>query len=226
MTDQSPPAATLLPIFATPFAEITLPVGAALNESLAALLTARATEERRDPQRRRDPLCYVSREDLFEWRDAPVAAVRDELLAGLCPPVLATTLHSEAEFDQLRVQARARFVIIRPNGSLSAQSMALASWCAIYCVKAPPAPAGRADSGVLRLYETRLASMFADATTWRLRHPFAAGHHLWHPRAGSAAAFPAHLLHEVALNRSDSDLMLLVVRARFENPGQQEVPPW
>lgn len=227
MTDPSPPpAATLLPIFATPFAEVVLPVDAALNESLATLLTARATEERREGDRKRDPLCYVSREDLFEWRDEPVAAIRDELLAGLCPSVLATTLHSEAEFDRLGVQARARFVIIRPNGSLPAQSMALASWCAIYCVKATAAPAGRADSGVLRLYETRLAGMFADATTWRLRHPFAAGHHLWHPRPGSMAAFPAHLLHEVALNRSEGDLVLLILRARFENPGQQEVPPW
>lgn len=225
MTDQSPPAATLLPIFATPFAEIALPLPATLNESMAALLTARATEERRDPDRRRDPLCYVSREDLFEWPDEPVAVIRNELLAGLCPPVLATTLHSEAEFDRLAVQARARFVVIRPDGCLPAQSMALASWCAIYCVKAPSIP-GRADSGALRLYENRLAGMFADATTWRMRHPFASGHHLWRPRPGAMAVFPAHLPHEVALNRSDGDLVLLIVRARFENPGQQEVPPW
>jgi hypothetical protein len=68
--------------------------------------------------------------------------------------------------------------------------------------------------------------MFADATTWRMRHPFAGGHHLWHPRPGSMAAFPGHLLHEVALNRSAGDIVLLIVRARFENPGQQEVPPW
>jgi hypothetical protein len=226
MTGQSPPAATLLPIFATPFAQVALPVAAGLNESLAALLASRATEERRDPERRRDPLCYVSREDLFEWRDAPVAAMRDELLAGLCPCVHATTLHSEAEFDRLGIQARARFVIIRPDGCLPAQSMALASWGAIYCVKAPSAPAGRADSGALRLYETRLGGMFADATTWRMRHPFAGGHHLWHPRPGSMAAFPAHLPHEIALNRSDGDLVLLIVRARFANPGQQEAPPW
>jgi len=226
MTDQSSPAATLLPIFATPFAEVTLSVSASLNESLTALLTARATEERRDPDRRRDPLCYVSREDLFEWRDEPVAAIRNELLAGLCPVVLATTLHSEAEFDRLVVQTRARFVIIRPDGCLPAQSLTLASWCAIYCVKAPSAQTGRADSGVLRLYESRLTGMFADATTWRMRHPFAGGHHLWHPRPGSMAAFPGHLLHEVALNRSAGDIVLLIVRARFENPGQQEVPPW
>jgi len=102
----------------------------------------------------------------------------------------------------------------------------LASWCAIYCVAAPPAPPGRADSGVLRLYESRLGGMFADATTWALRPPFAGGHHLWRPRPGSMALFPAHLAHEVALNRSGGDLVLVRVRIRFANPGQQEAPPW
>lgn len=226
MTAENAPAATLMPIFATPFAEVALPVESALNESLAALLAARATEERRDSGARHDPLCYLSREELFEWQDEPVAALRVELLAGLCSAVLATTLHTEAEFDQLGVQARARFAIIRPDGCLPAQSLALASWCAVYCVAAPPAPAGRADSGVLRLYETRLSGMFADATTWRMRPAFAGGHHLWRPKPGSMAAFPAHLAHEIALNRSAGDLVLVIARVRFANPGQQASPPW
>jgi len=226
MTAQNAPAATLMPIFATPFAEIVLPVSRAFNESLAALLTARASEERRDGTARPDPLCYLSREDLFEWQDEPVAALRAELLAGLCSAVLAATLHSEAEFDQLGVQARARFAIIRPDGCLPAQTLPLASWCALYCVAAPPAPAGRADSGVLRLYESRLGGMFADATTWRMRPPFAGGHHLWRPKAGSMAAFPAHLAHEIALNRGTGDLVMVIARVRFANPGQRDSPPW
>ncbi len=226
MTAPNAPAATLMPIFATPFAEVALAVTDALNESLAALLTLRATEERRDPVARRGPLCYVSREDLFEWQDAPVAALRGELLGGVCSAVAASTLHTEAEFDRLGVQARARFAIIRPDGSLPAQTLALASWCTIYCVAAPPAPAGRADSGVLRLYESRLGGMFADATTWRMQPPFAGGHHLWRPRPGALAAFPAHLAHEIALNRADRDLVLVIARIRFASPGQQAAPPW
>lgn len=226
MTAENAPAATLMPIFATPFAEVSLPVGNELNASLAALLTARATEERRDPDQRRDPLCYVSREDLLEWPDDPVAALRSELLAGLCPAVLATTLYTEAEFDRLGVQARARFAIIRADGCLPVQSLALASWCAVYCVAAPPLPPGRADNAVLRLYESRLGAMFADAITWRMRSPFAGGHHLWRPRPGSMAVFPAHLAHEIALNRSQDDLVLVIARIRFANPEQQAVPPW
>jgi hypothetical protein len=220
------PATSLMPIFATPFAEIALPVESALNDALAALLAGRATEERREPARQRDPLCYVSREDLFDWPDEAVAALRSELLAGLCPAVLASTLHTEAAFDQLGLQARARFAIIHADGCLPAESLVLASWCAIYCVAAPPAAPGRADSGVLRLYESRLGGMFADATTWSLRPPFAGGHHLWQPKPGSMAVFPAHLAHEIALNRSGGDLVLVRVRIRFANPGQQEAPPW
>jgi hypothetical protein len=226
MTESHQPAAAILPIFATPFAQFALSLDAGLNASLAALLGARATAERRERDARSDPLCYLSQEDLFEWPDAPVAALRDELLTGLCAAVQATTLHSEAEFDQLGLQARARFAIIRPDGCLPARSLALASWCTVYCVAAPPAPAGRADSGALRLYESRLGGMFADATTWRLRHPFAGGHHLWRPQPGSMAAFPAHLTHEIALNRGAGDLVLVIARVRFANPGQQGAPPW
>jgi hypothetical protein len=226
MTAQTAPAATLMPIFATPFAHLSLLVPRALNESLAVLLAARATEERRDPGAPRDPLCYRSREDLFDWQDEPVAVLRGEMLAGVCSTVQATTLCTEAEFDQLGVQARATFVIIRPDGCLPAQSLALASWCAIYCVAAPPAPAGRADGGALRLYESRLGGMFADATTWRMRAPFAGGHHLWRPEPGQMAVFPAHQPHEIALNRSDRDLVLILARVRFANPGQQAAPPW
>lgn len=226
MTAENAPAATLMPIFATPFAEVALPVSGVLNESLTALLTARATEEGRERSARRDPLCYLSREQLFEWQDQPVAALRSELLAGLCPAVFATTLHTQTDFDQLGVQARARFAIIRPDGCLPAQTLALASWCVIYCASAPPAPAGRADSGVLRLYESRLGGTFADATTWCLRPPFAGGHHLWRPKPGSMAVFPAHLAHEIALNRSDRDLVLVIARVRFANPGQPASPPW
>lgn len=226
MTAENEPAARLMPIFATPFAEVALSVDNAFNESLAALLDARATEERRDSAARRDPLCYLSREELFDWPDEPVRALRGELLAGLCPVVLASTLYTEQEFDRLGVQARARFAIIRRDGCLPAQSLALASWCAVYCVAAPAGPADRADSGALRLYESRLGSMFADATTWRLRPLFAGGHHLWRPRPGSMAAFPAHCAHEIALNRSAGDLVLVIARIRFANPGQQAAPPW
>ncbi|MGH8265713.1 MAG: hypothetical protein ACRETS_00185 [Steroidobacteraceae bacterium] len=220
------PASTVVPIFAVPFAGVQLAGASALNGALAALLAERATEAHRDPDAPRDPLCYRSREVLFDWQDDAVAGLRGEMLAGLCTAVMAANLYSEAEFDALGVQVRARFVIVRPDGCLPAANVPLASWYAIYCVAAPPPAPVRADSGVLRLYALRQATMFMDAANWRLRPPFSAAHHTWRPVPGWMVVFPAAVLHEIALNRTEADLVLITARARFAHGGQAAMPPW
>jgi hypothetical protein len=219
-------SATLVPIFATPFATVSVAGSADLNPALLSLFSLRATEAHRDPAMARDPLCFRSREDLFEWENEAVAQVKGEMLGGLCAAVMAVNFYTDAEFDGLRVQARAHFTIVRPDGCIPAASLPLASWCAIYCVAAPPPAPTRPDSGVLRLYETRLGTMFMDAANWRLRPPFGAGHHMWRPVPGQMAVFPASAPHEVALNRSEGDVVLVTARARFANPRQQAAPPW
>jgi hypothetical protein len=216
----------LAPIFATPFAAVPLAGGAELNPVLASLFSQRATETHRDPTAPRDPLCFRGREDLFEWENEAVAQVKGEMLGGLCAAVMAVNLYTDAEFDALRVQARARFTIVRPDGCIAAASLPLASWCAIYCVAAPPSAPTRPDSAVLRLYETRLGTMFMDAANWRLRPPFSTGHHIWRPVPGQMAVFPASMPHEIALNRTQQDLVVVTARARFANPGQETMPPW
>jgi hypothetical protein len=40
------------------------------------------------------------------------------------------------------------------------------------------------------------------------------------------AVFPGSILHEVALNRGDSELWLVLARARFAAPGMEGLPPW
>ena len=220
------PAATLIPIFGTPFAELSLTMPGASQEALAALLTGWATEDNRDPGAPRDPLSYHSRENLFDRPDELTGVLKREMLTGLCAAVRATNLGTAADFERLTVSARARFAIIRPNGCLPAATLPLASWCAIYCVAAPPAQLERPLGGVLRLYEPRLGTMFTDAANWRLRPPFSNGHHIWRPMPGRMAAFPAYLAHEIALNSGEGDLVLVIARARFANPGQEAAPPW
>lgn len=222
----SAPAVSVIPIFATPFAAVPLAVPGAADGSLAQALKAWATEERRDPDVPRDPLCYRSHEKLFDSNDEWIAGLRREMLAALSVAVQATTLGTPQEFERLTVQARARLAIIRPDGCLPAASLSLASWCAIYCAAASPAPAERVLSGVLRLYEPRPGTMFLDGANWRLRPPFVNGHHTWRPLPGHMAAFPAWLAHEIALNRTDRDLVLVIARVRFANPGQEVGPPW
>ena len=222
----SAPPPTVVPIFATPFAIVTVPSAESLNPALAPLLRERATETQRDLELARDPLCFRSRETLFELKDEAVVGLKHEMLAGLCTAVMAANLYSEAEFDQLGLQVRARFAIIRPDGSIPATTIPMASWVAVYCVLAPPPTPSRQDSGVLRLYATRHGSMFMDAANWRLRAPFGAAHHLWPPVPGQMAVFPASILHEVALNRTDEELLLVLARSRFAHAGQGSMPPW
>src|SRR6185437_8972931 len=177
----STPATSLVPIFATPFAVVQVAGAAALNPLLAALLPTRAAEGHRDPALPRDPRCFRSREDLFDWPHEAVARLRGEILGGLCAAVEAVNVYKEAEFDSLGMQARARFAIVRPDGCIPAATVPMASWYAVYCVAAPPAPAERVDSGSLRLYEVRQGTMFMDAANWQLRNPFGGAHHVWRP---------------------------------------------
>jgi hypothetical protein len=226
MAAMSAPAASLLPIFATPFAAVPLAVTAESNRALAQRLTALATAERRDPDAPSDPLLFRSREELFEWPDAAIANLRAEMLGGLCAAVQAANLCTEAEFAALAIQARARLLIVHPNGCVPVSSAALASWRAVYCVAAPAPPAGRLDSGTLRLYETRFGSMFSDASNVRLRPSFAAGHYAWRPGPGLMAVFPAPIPYEIALNRAAGDLILVSARVRFAHASQETLPAW
>jgi hypothetical protein len=222
----TPAPPTIVPIFATPFAIVPLAGEADLNAALAALFLSRATEEYRDPHSARDALYFRGRENLFEWPHEAVQRLRQEMLGGICAAAMAVNRYTEAEFDALGVQARARFAIVRPNGSIPAATAPLASWYALYCVAAPGPTPARQDSGVLRLYAIRDASMFLDAANYRLREPFTGAHHVWRPVAGQMAVFPASILHEVALNRTETSLLLVCARARFAHGGEGQLPPW
>ena len=107
---------TLAPIFAAPFGSVSLAESAELNPALVSLFSLRATEADRDPAMGADPLCFRSREDLFEWENEAVARLKREMLGGLCAVVMAANLYTEAEFDALGVQARARFRASSPQG--------------------------------------------------------------------------------------------------------------
>jgi len=216
----------LVPIFATPFAVVDLPQLAALNAPLAARLTAQATPEQADPAFRPDPLCFRSRETLLESREPLLAEVFQGLIAGLCEAVMETNVMKREEFVELSMQARSRFTIVRPDGALPAATAPLASWYGLYCVATPPPSPTRADSALLRLYAVRGAQTFIDAASFRMREPYSGSHYTWRPVAGQMAVFPGSMLHEVAMNRSDTDLILIAMRARFAHGEQLGLPGW
>jgi hypothetical protein len=216
---------TLVPLFATPFGVVPLPDAAARNVALTGLLAARAAADT-DPARTANPLCYKSRDDLLDWAEPTVQSVAADMLRGVYTIVAAVNTLSEAQLRSFVPQARAWFTIIRPDGAVPATSYPLTSWCAIYCVGAPPASTSRRDSGVLRLYESRLGTMFADATNSVMRLPYLLGHHGWVPVPGQLAVFPASMTHEIGLIRAPGELVLVTMRVRFVAPGQSGWSTW
>lgn len=222
----STPAALVVPIFATPFGVVTVPDGAMLNPALAALFTARATAQWLDAQAGSGGLMFRSRDDLLEWPEEPVRKLLREALAGVSAVAASISELPEREFGALQVEARAWFTLVRPDGYVPSTSYPNSSWLAVYCVTAPEASTARADSGVLRLHESRLLTMFQDPTQGGVRLPYRSGHCTWRPVPGEMAVFPAGLTHEIALVRSTGTLTLVTVRARFVGGGGAWMPPW
>jgi Putative 2OG-Fe(II) oxygenase len=213
----------VVPILATPFGVVPLPEAGALNPALTALFTARMAA---DSSPQADPLCYRSRDDLLERPEEPVRALAAAIFRGVYAVVETVNEFTGAQLRELRLEARGWFTIVKPDGRVPAANYPLTAWCAIYCVAAPPPSPARADAGALRLYETRLGTMFQDATNSAMKMPYKPSHCSWRPVPGHMAVFPASLTHEIALFRSIGELILVTVRVRFVGPDQQGMPRW
>jgi len=222
----STPAAHVVPIFATPFGVVTVPDAATLNPALAALFTARTTPQWREANGAPGALTFRSRDDLLEWPEQPVRRALQGILAGVRTVAGSISELTEQEFGALELEARAWFTLVRPDGCVPSTSYPNTSWLAVYCVTAPEASKARVDSGMLRLHESRLLTMFQDPTQGGVRLPYRSGHCTWRPVPGEMAVFPAALTHEIALVRSSGMLTLISVRARFVGSGGAWMPPW
>jgi hypothetical protein len=213
----------VLPLFATPLGIVTVPKAEDLNAQLADLFTQRTAMGR---TRDANTKVYRSQDDLFEWPEQAARALATEIFRGVCAVVETLNAFEPGQLNSFNLEARGWFTIIEQNGSLPAANYPLTAWCAMYCVAAPEPCATRQDSGVLRLYEARLGTMFQDATNSVMRVPFTPGHYAWRPLPGQLAIFPASLTHEIALVRSAGKLILVTARVRFVAPGQQGVGRW
>jgi len=221
----NPGSISVVPIFATPLAVVTLPdTLSELNPTVAQLLARHAAANPTTASA--DGLCYRSRDDLLEWSDRAVQELCGGILRGVWSTVAAVTTMPAEHLQTLSMQARAGFTRVQPDGCVQATSYSLTAWCAIYCLEAPLPTPGRADSGVVRFYETRLGTALADATTSSMRAPFSTGHHTWRAVPGQLVVFPGSLSHEVPLIRSTTPLTLITVRTRFVGPEQEGLSRW
>ncbi len=209
----------VLPIFATPFGIVKVPEAERWNAALLALLAARMPQAA-------GPGLRSSSDDVLEWPDEAVRHLSEEWLRGVYTVVHHVNEISTTALRGFTLQARAHATIVDPDGCMPATNYPMTSWCAIYCVSAPAASTTRADSGMLRLYESRLGTMFQDATSAVMRVPFRTSHYAWRPVAGDMAIFPAALMHEIALLRASEPLVLVTLRLRFISPGQEGFERW
>jgi hypothetical protein len=215
----------LQPIFATPFGTARLPVEPATNQELVRLFESRVVDDATTSPAN-NPLYFESNDDLVRWQEVATQSVCQMMLRATAQVVAATNTYTEHEFGELLIEARGSYRIVRANGCIPARSYSHATWCSMYCVAAPELDSLRADSGLVRLYETRYSSMFIDGSTWRMRPPFAQGHHTWRPAPSQMCVFPASSMHEVACIRGSGSLVLIVLLARFAMASQPPLPPW
>lgn len=224
--DSAAVRSAVVPIFGTPFAALQIPEASELNSAAAQILAARAGVDAGTLARASKPLCYISRDDLLEWKDEPIKQIAGAVLRGVWSVVAAVNELTSAQLQSLSLQARGWFTILGRDGCVPVRSYPLTSWCAIYCIEVPDRSADRQDSGVLRLYESRFGTMFSDATNSAMRVPFRTGHYTWRPQPGHVAIFPASVAHEIALIRASGRLVLLTIRTRFVGPGQEGLSRW
>lgn len=222
----STPAPHVVPLFATPFGLVSLPQVQPLNPELHALFSSRAGAKWRDPLASEGPLTFRSRDDLGSWPEEPVQHALRGILAGVTSVAASISDLTAEQFAALRLDARAWFTIVGPDGCVAPTSYPNTSWLAVYCVTAPEPAKARFDSGVLRMHESRPGTMFQDATASGVRVPYRPGHYTWRPAPGELAVFPAAITHEIALVRASGALVIITARVRYIASDLSWMPPW
>lgn len=214
---------TVLPLFSTPLGIVSIANADVLNREVGPLAAQRwAAGGASAP----GSLVHRTRDDFFEWPEAAARRLADAIVQGACSVVGTVNDFTEAQWRSFALEARGWVTRIETHGCVPATNYPLTAWCAVYCMAAPVESGARADSGVLRLHESRLGTMFQDATNSAMRIPFQTAHYAWRPVPGRVAVFPAHVTHEIAILRAPGELVLITARLRFVAPGQAGVGRW
>jgi len=217
---------TITPIHATPLGVVPLPEAARWNTAAAEVVTRRAAVDAAIAIPRSSPFTQVGTDDAMAWNDEPVRALIAEVLRGVAWVARTVNRFPRGEFESFALQARVMYVIVSRDGGLGARNHPMSAWTGIYCLEAPEPAADRPDSGLLRIYESRMRNMFADATTDTMVLPFRPGHYGYQLAPGVLAVFPGGEMYEIAPVRGAGRLLALTVQARFVAPGQKGASRW
>ena len=195
------PTLKLKSVFAVPFAELQLSACEPLNKELEALFLARLDDEHRNPSPSHIPQqeMFESRFNLFRWPEPCVQALRQFVLEAVARTVLAATTLRAEDLARLKLQNHSWFHVTRYAGSFIAHNHPLASWSAVYCVRAGEGVPGLPDSGALRFFDPKQgANAYRDPANAQLRPEFALEPLEMQLTEGQLIVFPSYVFHEVA----------------------------
>jgi len=194
-------ALNVRPLFAVPFGEARLAPCERLNHELEALFLQRETEEHRNPSPSHIPQAetFESRFNLFRWSEPCVQELRRFMLDAVARMVIETTTLRAEDIARLKFHNHTWFHISRHAGSFIAHNHPLASWSAVYCVRAGESVPGQPDSGVLKFLDTRQgADAYIDPANATLQRAYALRAFEMQLTAGQLVVFPSYVFHEVA----------------------------
>ncbi len=208
---------SVVPIFATPFASMDTGADAGFNNRLARLCEVHQAESGHRARPTQDPLIYHSDADFLERPDAEISELKRIVLGNAFRTIESLNTFSASDLQDLRLDANAWCSIVQRNGHVPSQHFRGAAWVGVYCVQAGEPDKCARNAGVLRIHETRLSSIYRDASNWEARTPYRYGHFSWTPKPGWMALFPAHIQHEISVVRSSTPLILVFAVIRCVN---------
>lgn len=191
----------IAPMFAVPFGECHLSPCDSLNQELEKLFLAREHQEYQNPTPSHIPQVetFESRFNLFRWPESCVQQLRQFILDAVARMVMETSSLRPQDLSRLKFQNHTWFHISRFAGSFVAHNHPLASWSAVYCVRAGETPADQPQSGLLRFLDTRPgADAYLDPANASLHRPFALRSLEVRLIPGQLIIFPSYVFHEVA----------------------------
>lgn len=185
--------------FAVPFGRVRLRSCERLNQDLEELFLARENDAYRNPTPSHIPQAelFESRFNLFSWPDPCVQQLRRFMLESVAQTVVAATASTPAQLGQAKFQNHTWFHITRFAGSFVTHNHPLASWSAVYCVRAGETLPY--ESGILRFFDPRDGvNAYLDRGNGRMRPPFELRPIEIQLMPGELVVFPSYLFHEVA----------------------------
>jgi uncharacterized protein (TIGR02466 family) len=187
-------------LFATPFGEVRLKNCERLNLDLEKLFLQRETEEYRNPSPSHVPQLetFESRFNLFRWTESCVQELRGFMLNAVAQMVIETTSLKPQDIAKLSFQNHTWFHISCYAGSFVLHNHPLASWSAVYCVRAGENVPQHPDSGLLRFFDVRQgANAYLDPANATLQRAYALAPVELKLEAGQLVIFPSYVFHEV-----------------------------